>query len=87
MKKVNRTDLLDGWLKYHNTNCKEVIAKYPEEIKEPTWFNLFPVTQEQHDEWVIWAKAYTKDVTKLSKKLIDKYWGFIYLDTSPTIKP
>lgn len=84
-KKVNREDLINGWLKYHNTSVKEILEKYPEEVKTPAWFNLFRVTQEQHDAWVKWAKDFIKKETKISKALLDRQWGMIYLDCSPYI--
>ena len=86
-KQVSRTDLMDWWLsKYHNTNSAEVVEKYPEECKSADWFKLYPVTQEQSDEWVRWAKDYIHKVTKLKKSIIEREWGMIFLDTSPYVK-
>ena len=31
MKQVSREDLLNGWLKYHNTTVEEVIKTHPKE--------------------------------------------------------
>jgi hypothetical protein len=84
--KTTRDDILNGWLKYHNTNVKEVVEKYPEEIKSPEWFKLFPCTQEQCDEWENWAKDLLKKKDKLKNWEIDRMWGFIYLDCSPYVK-
>jgi hypothetical protein len=88
MKQVNRDDLLNWWLmKYHNTNVEEVVEKYPKEVLNSSeWFKLFPVTQEQHDEWVAWAKDHIKKVTKISKAMVERQWGYIYLDCSPYVK-
>jgi len=86
MRKVDRKDLLNGWLKYHNTNVDEVIAKHPKEVLEHSdWFKLYPVTQEQSDEWEKWAKEHIKKVTKLPKKSIDRGWGMVYLDCTPNV--
>ena len=87
MKRVNREVLLDWWLKkYHNTTVKKVINKYPKEILEsPDWFKLYPCTQEQCDEWEKWAKTHIKNTTKMSKKVIDKEWPFIYLECAPYV--
>jgi hypothetical protein len=87
MKQVNETDLFNLWLTpYHNTTVEEVIAKHPKEVlQNPSWFKLYPVTQEQHDEWVINAKALVKKVTKMSNKFLDRQWGFIYLQVSPYV--
>lgn len=84
--KTTRDDILNGWLKYHNTNVDEVVEKYPEEIKSPEWFKLFPCTQEQCDEWENWAKDLLKKKDKLRNWQIDRMWGFIYLDCSPYVK-
>lgn len=87
MRKVNREDLLNGWLKYHNTTVAEVITKHPKEVLDsPDWFKLYPCTQEQHDEWLTWAKEYTKKVTGIRGLLFDKSWGFVYLDCAPYVK-
>lgn len=84
--KTTRDDILNGWLKYHNTNVEEVVEKYPEEIKSPEWFKLFPCTQEQCDKWENWAKDLLKKKDKLRNWEIDRMWGFIYLDCSPYVK-
>lgn len=86
MKKPSREDILNGWLKYYDTTIGEVKTLHDEELlKSPDWFKLYPVTQEQHDEWVIWAKEYIRKVTKMSKKFIDRGWGMVYLDCAPNI--
>jgi hypothetical protein len=89
MKKVNGDDLLNGWLKkYHNTTVEEVAKNYPPEvIQSPKWFKLFPVTQQEHDEWEKWALDYIRGVTRLSKRAIAKGWPLVYLDTAPYVKP
>lgn len=87
MKKIDRNDLLNGWLKYHNTTAEEVIKNHPKEVlQSPEWFKLYPCTQEQHDEWVLWAKDFIKKQTKMSKKMIDREWWVVYLDCSPYVK-
>jgi len=88
MKKGNpsREDLLNGWLKYHNTTVEEVVANHPKEFLEnPDWFKSYPVTQEQHDEWVEWAEEYLRKTTGLSKKLLQRSWGMVYLDCAPYV--
>lgn len=87
MKTIDREELLDWWLfKYHYTNSKEVAKKYPEEVKSPDWFKLYPVTQEQHDEWVRWAKGYIKKELRVSKAFLERGWPLVYLDTSPYVE-
>lgn len=87
MKTVDREILLDWWLeKYHNTNCKKIIAKYPKEILgSPEWFKMFPVTKEQETEWISWGKSYVKKTLRINDVLLEKQWPFIYLDCSPYV--
>lgn len=84
--KTTRDEILNGWLKYHNTNVDEVVEKYPEEIKSSDWFKLFPCTQEQCDEWEKWAKDLLKKKDKLRNWEIDRMWGMIYLDCAPYVE-
>ena len=75
MRPISRYTLLNGWLKYHNTTVEEIIKTLPEDtLKSPEWFSLYKVTQEQHDEWVKWAKDYVRKETKISKRLLDREW-------------
>lgn len=84
-KKLSREDLLDRWLLFHNTSTKELIKKHPKEILEsPKWFSLYPVTEEQYDEWVRWSKKRLKK--QYSNIEIKKHWGWISLDCAPNIK-
>lgn len=85
-REINRYILINEWLKYHDTNANEVIQKHPEEVKTGDWFRLYPVTQEQHDDWVIWAKEYIKNELKISNRMLNHDWPWVYLDTSPSIK-
>jgi len=91
MKKIETTreDLLDWWLsKYHNTNVNELIKKHTEqELSTTDWFKLYPVTKEQEQEWVDWAKKkLMKEYKVSSKEIFDKaYWCWIYLDCSPYV--
>ena len=87
MRQVERNDLLNGWLKYHGTTVEEVIAKHPKEVLESTeWFKLYPVTQEQCNEWEKWAKDFIKKETKYPNKVIERGWGMVFLDVAPYIK-
>jgi hypothetical protein len=91
MKKVDANDLINWWLeKYHNTNLEKVQEENPEWKENPRehtrdFYEKYAVTQEQHDEWEKWAKEYTKKVTKASKRLLERSWGLVYLQTSPQI--
>ena len=91
MKKVDANDLINWWLeKYHNTKLEKILEENPEWKENPRehskdFYEKYAVTQEQHDEWEKWAKEYTKKVTKANKRLLERGWGFVYLDTSPQI--
>lgn len=84
--KVTREDLINLWLKpYHGLSVQELIEKYPEECKSSDWFDKFPCTQSQCDEWEKLAKELVRKDYKLSKRRLEREWGFIYLDTVPSI--
>ena len=77
----------DWWLKkFHNTTSEEVAKKYPELCKTPEWFKLYPVTQEQCDEWQEWMiDALTKQL-HFSKRYVRSHSWAIYLNLSPYVK-
>ena len=89
--KVNVEDLINWWLeKYHNTDLDKVFEDNPEWEDNPQthsreFYQKYPVTQEQHDEWEKWAKEYTKKVTGVKGKLFDNSWGWTYLNCAPNI--
>ena len=86
MKKITREDLLNGWLKYHNTTVKEVATKHPKKVLESTdWFDLYPITQEQFNEWEKTSKEMIRKSYRLSKRYVDRKWGFICLDCAPNV--
>lgn len=85
-KKVTTEDLINLWLKpHHGLDVQELIKKYPEECKSPDWFDKFPCTKAQHDEWEKTAKELVRKDYRLSKSRLEREWGFIYLNTSPQI--
>lgn len=87
MKKVERNEILNLWLKYHNTTVEEVIKNHPKEILEsPEWFKLYPCTQEQCDEWEKEVKNLLRKEYKMSKRLIERGWWSIELDCSPYVE-
>ena len=91
-KQVKQEDLINWWLeKYHNTNLDKILDENPKWKENPEkysldFFNEYQVTQDQHDEWLEWAKAFTKAVTGIKGRMFDRSWGWVYLDTSPKIK-
>jgi len=85
-KKITREDALNWWLKkYHNTTVEEVAKAQPEECKTPEWFKLYPVTQEQHDEWYKWIVDALSKERRMSKTYIIKHFSFDYLDCAPAL--
>lgn len=88
MKKSELTEefIKDYWLKkYHNTTCAEIVKKYPEFCKNIDWYNKYPVTQEQHDEWYNWTIAIISKTFKLSKTHARRGFAFDYLNCAPNI--
>jgi hypothetical protein len=85
--KLTEDIIRDWWLKkFHNTTSEEVVKKYPEQCKTPSWFKLYPVTQQQHDEWHEWMLGALQKEWRCSKKYIRKYSWAIYLQLAPNVK-
>lgn len=87
MRTIDRTILLDWWLeKYHNTNVKQVIETHSKEVLEdPNWFKLYPVTKDQEEKWIKWAKSYIKRITRMNDAFLERQWPYVYLDCSPFV--
>lgn len=88
MKKSELTAefIMDWWLsKYHNTSCKEIVRKHPRLCKTSRWYNLYPVTQEQHDEWYKWAIDILSKTLKVSKTYTKRAFVFDYLNCAPNV--
>ena len=89
MKKIKLTieNLINLWMtKIYNTTIQEEQSKNPGLFTSSEWYKQYPVTQQQHDEWEIEAKEVFRKFTKLNKKLVNRYWGLTYLNSSPYIK-
>src|SRR6056297_2745856 len=92
-QKVTEEDLLNWWLgKYHDTSVKKVMEDHPEwDVGSKEWdsrifYDTYPCTQEQHDQWYDWAiETIMKDFRIRSKKRAQKDFAFVYLNTSPKI--
>lgn len=86
-KKVNlsQEDLVDLWLKkYYGITLKEAFEKEPwEDSRE--FYDRYPCTQEQHDEWNKEAKALFKKALKLNQNSADRSWVFTYMLTAPIV--
>lgn len=91
-KKLTQDDLLNWWLeKYHNTNVEKVLIDNPDwdvhskDWNSRTFYEKYPVTQQQHDEWYKWALDTFAKHFRLSKKQATRSFSFTYLDTAPSI--
>lgn len=91
-KKINTDTLVNWWLgKYFNTNLDKVLEENSKWNENPfkysrEFYEMYQVTQEQHDEWLIWAKKYVKTTLKISTQRLNLGWGFLYLNSAPMIK-
>ena len=78
-KQNDRDHVFNLWLKYHNLTVDDLMKKHTlEELSNPKWFELYPVTQEQYDTWEEEVKKYLKATDK------DMVW--VKLDCGPTIR-
>ena len=78
----------EGMKNYSDQYSDEQRATISGKLSEATreFYKEYAVTQEQHDEWNKWAQEYTRKITKLPKKLIERGWWSVYLNCSPNIK-
>ena len=79
-EKVKLINDYKGWSKEENDAILQQQNKNSREF-----FKTYAVTEEQHDEWCEWAKEEIRKRTKLSKEYINRKWGFVYLQTSPSV--
>lgn len=93
MKKELTEDILINWWleKHHNTNIAEIKKEHPDwthdnpDYNSQMFYDLFPVTQEQHDEWKDWAFNTFKKHFKLSKVGAERAFSFVYLNCAPKV--
>ena len=90
--KLTEAYLINWWLeKYHNTNLEKVQAEHPDWTKDNPDYNslmfydAYPCTQEQHDEWLVWAKEKFAKHFRLTKKQVDRHFALTYLNVSPKV--
>ena len=97
MKKPNKSTVtteyfLDWWLdKYHNTNPEKVLEDHPEwaeaieagKFDSREFYEAYPVTKEQHDEWHEWAISEVMRIFGYSKKRARQIFAFTYLNCAP----
>lgn len=86
-EELTETIIRDWWLKkYHNTTSVEVAKKHPRLCKTPKWFNLYKVTQKQHDEWHEWMISALMKYFRCGKRYAKRSSWAIYLNCAPSIK-
>jgi len=82
---------LNGWLKpCHNITMTQVEESHPEWMKEPQkhtrdFYNTYQVSQEQHDEWYIWAINEIAKKYRCSKKKAKHDFALAYLNVAPSV--
>ena len=85
-QKISETDLVNLWMtKIFNVKLEDEMSLFPERFTKSSWYTYYPVTQKQHDDWELEAKALIRQKLKLTKRYVDKYWGLTYLNTSPYV--
>ena len=89
MKKSELTEefIIEGWLKkYHGITVKDMVDKHPKLCKTSLWYEKYPVTQEQHNDWYDWAIDIISKTLRMSKKNTKRRFCFSYLNCAPNIK-
>lgn len=90
-KELKEDDLLNKWLgDYHDTSLEKIIEEHPEWEENPqehtrTFYEMYAVTQEQHDEWHDWMIRTLAKHFKTSLKYMRQHSWMIYLNTAPNI--
>jgi hypothetical protein len=92
MSKLTIEDLLDLWLvPYHNITIDQVKAENPKWMENPQghmrdFYEKYPVSQEQHDEWYERAIDLISKKKRISKKRVKIMFTFDYLNCAPYVK-
>lgn len=85
MKELTETDLINMWMvPCHGLTIEQAYENDPW-TESRTFYERYKVTQQQHDDWNEKAKERFRKELKLSKSMIDRHWGFTYLNASPTV--
>lgn len=92
-KELTEKDIINYWLeKYHNTNMDKIASEHPDwrndnpEYNSCIFYEAYPVTQEQHDEWRAWLLKKLMWFTGMGKKYCERAMWAVYLNTAPNIK-
>jgi len=81
MKKITYNDLINLWLyPAYGLKIEQV------EIKDARdFYEKFPVTKEQYDQWEKEAKELLHKSFRFSKRYIDRAWPMTSLDCAPIV--
>jgi hypothetical protein len=83
---IKKEDLIDLWLKYHNTTFNKELKEHGiENHTSIEWFDKYPVTEEQYDSWVEEVKKYL-EVRGYNTQAILNLLAWILTDIGPKIK-
>ena len=84
-REISIAELINLWLvKYYGTTIDDAFANDPWTISSE-FYQRYPCTQEQHDEWEVEAKALFTQRTKYKGKIHNASWSYAYLDSSPMV--
>jgi hypothetical protein len=91
-KELTEAMLINWWLeKYHNTNIDEVQKLHPDwtwdnpDYNSRQFYETYPCTHAQHDEWYAWAIDAFAKFQGLGKKYAERGFCLIYLNTAPMV--
>lgn len=86
-KTLTEEEIINAWLeKYHGITIQELVGKHPRLVKTPKWYDKYPVTQEQHDQWSEWLTKKLMWYWGCSRKVAQRDRWAIYLNCAPNVK-
>lgn len=87
-KQLTEEMLINWWLeKYHNITLEDVKKLHPDwnEKNSQYFYDTYPVTEEQHDEWRKWAFNEFWKWQGMGKRYAEKSFTWVYLNCAPKI--
>ena len=82
---LNEMDLIDLWMiPIHGLSIEEAFEEKPW-TDSRDFYSRYQVTQEQHDKWYDEAIDKISKYYRMSKKVVKKGFGFLYLNCSPMV--
>ena len=89
-KQLTSDHLINWWLeKYHHTNMDKVVAEnnwiIDKDWDSRVFYDRYPVTQQQCDEWERWAILEVAKFNRLGVKYVKRMFWPIYLNCSPKV--